>query len=130
MGVFVKKDHCERVSRMMKHALTLGNDASVWDGFTLILSTGLSGFERAAMFSSVARSLHPEDRRFVLGEIERREGAGMPLPPIYDPMNDATWWASIASIEERKAVLVAAFQSLPTREQNAFLVSAGRRDAA
>jgi len=119
-----------RVTRMMGHALTLCDDARAWDGLSFIMRNHLSGFERACLFVATARSLDPDDRCHVLRELERREGVGMPLPPFFDQIDDATWWASHASIEERKAVLVAAFTSLPARKQGDFLAFANRRSAA
>jgi hypothetical protein len=61
------------------------------------------------------------------GVIDDDFGIGMPLPPLFDPMDEALWWANFASIDERKAVLVAAFRSLPERDRHAFLASAQRR---
>ena len=125
MGSSQISDRYARASRMFGYALTLGDDAHVWDGFTFVLRHGLSGYDRAATFASVARSLHPEDRAYILSEIESREGAGMPLPPLYDPMVEATWWAGIATIEERRSVLMASYVSLPEREQCSFLSFGG-----
>lgn len=79
---------------------------------------------------SVAASMDAEDVQHVLEEVRTRQGIGMPLPPLFDTTDEASWWADHASHEERKAVLVAAFLSLPPRDRDAFLSSASRRDAA
>ncbi|MCE8006006.1 hypothetical protein [Aestuariivita sp.] len=35
-------------------------------------------------------------------------------------MDDARWWASFASLKERKAYALAAYEALPERDQMAF----------
>ena len=120
----------QSVCRMFGYALTLGDDAEAWDGLSLVLRYRLTGYERACVLMAASRSLPAYDVVSVLEAIEEREGIGMPLPPFLDYMDDATWWADHASINERKAVLVASFTSLTAKEQANFLTYASGRSAA
>ena len=130
MSCEVTQDNRRRVCRMLGHTLTLNHDAEAWDGLSLVMRHRLTGFERACLLMATVRSMETDDVAYVLRSMEEREGIGMPLPPFLDPVDDATWWAEHASVEERKAVLTAAFLSLPPREQDGFLAHATRRAAA
>ncbi len=59
-------------------------------------------------------------------------GAGVPLPPFLNAMDDARWWAGLASRGERKAYCLAAFEAMPPADQAAFLhhVQHGRNGGA
>jgi hypothetical protein len=115
---------------MLGFALTLGDDPLAWSGLSTVFKVRLSGFDRSCLLMSVVTSMDPEDVEYVLGEVRLRQRTGMPLPPLFDASDEASWWADHASPEERKAVLVAAYLSLPLRDRDAFLVSASQRDAA
>lgn len=121
--------HC-RVCQMISYAFTLNDDAEAWDGLSLVMRHRLTGFERASLLMAAVRSMATEDVAYVLRAMDERERIGMPLPPFLDPIEDATWWAGLATVEERKAVLTAAFLSLSPRDQDAFLTHASRRIAA
>ena len=47
--------------------------------------------------------------------------AGPPMPPFTTPMDDAAWWAGIASRDERRAYASAAFRALGRGDRQAFL---------
>ena len=130
MSTSNKNDQHNRACKMLGFALTLGDDPLAWSGLSTVLQVRLSGFERSCILMAVVASMEAEDVEYVLGEVRKRQGTGMPLPPLFDARDEASWWAEHASPEERKAVLVAAFLSLPLRDRDAFLVSANRRDAA
>ena len=115
---------------MLGYALTLEDDPEAWSGLSTVLRVRLSGFERSCLLMAVVASMEAEDVEYVLGEVRKRQGIGVPLPPLFDASDEACWWADHASPEERQAVLVAAFLSLPLRDRDAFLASASRRDAA
>ena len=119
-----------RTCRMLGYALTLGDDPLAWSGLSTVLQVRLSGYERSCVLMSVIASMDAEDVGYVWQRVRTRQGIGMPLPPLFGPEDEASWWAEHASPEERKAVLVAAFLSLPLRDRDAFLASATRRDAA
>jgi hypothetical protein len=115
---------------MIGYALTLNDDAEAWDGLSLVMGYHLTWYERASLLMATCRSMATNDVAYVLEAMEEREGTGMPLPPFLDTIDDATWWAGLASVEERKAVLTAAFLSLSPRDRDAFLAYASRRIAA
>ena len=46
---------------------------------------------------------------------------GMPLPPFNSPVEDASWWSERASLNERKAYLVACYSSLNEKIQRDFI---------
>ncbi|MDZ7907131.1 MAG: hypothetical protein U5N10_02155 [Gemmobacter sp.] len=48
-------------------------------------------------------------------------GAGYPLPPLIDPLDEAQWWASIANRAELRAYCLAAFQAMGKADRQAFL---------
>ncbi|RYH02755.1 hypothetical protein EU805_09120 [Salipiger sp. IMCC34102] len=58
------------------------------------------------------------------------KGAGYPLPPEVDAMEDARWWAARASRQELKAFALASFRAMPARDQTAFLSFVQEREAA
>ena len=47
-------------------------------------------------------------------------GAGTPLPRLMDLMEDAGWWADLATPEERRAYAVACFNRFSQRERDEF----------
>lgn len=125
-----QKDRHDRVCRMLGFALTLGPDAEAWGGLSTVLRCRLNPLERACVLASVIGSMAFEDVLFIVETVHSKEQSGMPLPSLGDPVDDATWWAGHASLEERKAILVAALVSLPERDRQTFLAQATRRMAA
>ena len=130
MSVLNHTDHHARACRALGYALTLEDDALAWSVLSTVLQVRLSDFERSCILMSLIASMDSEDVEYVLEEVRSRQGVGMPLPPLFGATDEASWWADHASPEERKAVLVAAYLSLPNLDRDAFLASANRRDAA
>ena len=130
MNVSYQNNQHDRVCKSLGYALTLEDDPIAWCALSTVLHVRLSGFERSCVLMSVAASMAPEEVEHVFEEVRSRQGIGMPLPPLFGATDEASWWADHASRDERKAVLVAAYLSLPVRDRDAFLVSATRRDAA
>jgi len=125
-----KQQRHDRACRMVGYALTLGADGSAWCDLSTVLRCRLTAFERACLLGSVVGSMAIDDVHYVIDAMCPAGRVGMPLPPLMDPMEEATWWTSVAPLEDRKAVLAATLLSLPARGQDAFLVSARRRIAA
>ncbi|WP_157982283.1 hypothetical protein [Oceanicella sp. SM1341] len=99
-----------------------------WKGLSFILAARLGTEERAAI-AWAALGMLPADRvesvvSAALG------GAGMPLPALQAPMDEARWWAEWASRPELKAWCLASFEALPAADQLAFLAYVQRREAA
>ncbi len=87
--------------------------------------------ERVARAWVALRALDtPEEAEMVAKAVLR--SAGYPLPTFMNPMPEARYWASLASLNERKAYALASYEALPASEQAAFLdhVQGERRAAA
>lgn len=113
----MKREH-KRMSRMMGYTLTLGG-YDAWEGFSLVAMARMTSEERAALAWAALRSLDtPEQAELVAESVLKF--ADYPLPTFLSPMDDARWWASFASLKERKAYALAAYEALPPREQMAF----------
>ncbi|PTA98985.1 MULTISPECIES: hypothetical protein [unclassified Sulfitobacter] len=106
------------MARVIGYTLTLG-DADAWAGFTTVAQTRLTNKERAALAWAALRALDtPAQAETVAATL--LTFADYPLPTFLNPMEDARWWASFASLKERKAYALAAYEALPMREQMAF----------
>ena len=130
MNVSYQNNQHDRVCKSLGYSLTREDDPIAWSGLSTVLQVRVSDFDRSCILMSLIASMDAEDAEYVLEEVQRRQGIGMPLPPLFDASDEASWWADHASHAERKAVLVAAYLSLPLRDRDAFLASANRRDAA
>lgn len=108
----------KRMSRILGYTLTLG-DADAWTGFTSLASARMTNEERAALALASLLSLDSSEQVEAVAETALSH-AGSPLPPFLSPMDDARWWASLASLNERKAYALAAYEALPLKEQMAF----------
>ena len=106
------------MSRVMGCTLTIG-DADAWAGFSTVAMARMTIEERAALAWAALRSLDtPEQVELVAESVLKF--ADCPLPTFLSPMDDARLWASFASLKERKAYALAAYEALPPREQMAF----------
>lgn len=103
---------------MLGFALTLG-EADAWSGFASVAITRLSIEERAALAWAALRSLDAPDQAEAVSEAVLKF-SGYPLPTFLNPMSDARHWASLASLRERKAYALAAYEALPQRDRLAF----------
>lgn len=82
---------------------------------------------RAAVAWAALKELDPEDAAKVAAVFLP---AGAPLPTLINMMEDARWWAGLASRAERKAYCLAAFESMPEADQAAFLQHVQKARAA
>jgi hypothetical protein len=111
---------------MLGYALTL-HDYETWEAASAVWQARLSPEECAAIAWAALRSL---DRDHALAVIEAvLDGAGAPLPPFINPMDEAMFWADIASPEELRAYTLATFNRLPPEAQADFLAHVQRRAA-
>ena len=122
----MKPAHLKAV-RMLGYALTLG-DLDGWDGLSAVLAARLDPKERAALAFAALKALDPETAQMT-AEAALDKGAGSPLPPLIDPVDEAAFWADVADTEELDAYAVAIFNAMSGPKQRAFLNFAGR-DAA
>ena len=102
-----------------------------WHNAAFVLHVRLTPKELIGLAFAALRALDPEPREMTFeaahwGEVT---GAGVPLPPFLNAMDDARWWASHASRRERKAYCLAAFEAMPPADQSAFLRHVQREGA-
>ncbi|WP_321830671.1 hypothetical protein [Thalassovita sp.] len=102
----------------MGYTLTLGS-YDAWRGFSLVAMARMTTEERAALAWAALRSLDTLEQAELVTESVLKF-AGHPMPPFLSPMEDARAWASFASLRERKAYALAAYEALPPRDQMAF----------
>ena len=112
----MKPEH-KRASRMMGYTLTLG-DPGDWGRFSTFARARLTVTELAGLAAAALGAL-PEGRAFqvaasILG------ASGDPLPPFLGGMDDARFWASLATQQELKAYALAAYEAMGARDQAAF----------
>ncbi len=117
LGNLMKPEH-KRMSRMIGYTLTLG-DADAWAGFTTVAMARLNVEERAALAWAALRALDTTEQAEQVAEAVL-SFADYPLPTFLSAMDDARWWVSFASLKERKAYALAAYEALPFQEQMAF----------
>lgn len=107
---------------MLGYALTL-NDAKGWEGAAFVFAVRLHQDELSGLAFAALRAIEPEPRQaiFDLAHWGETEGVGPPLPPWFNVMPDARWWASHASRHELKAYALASFEAMTARDRAAFL---------
>ncbi|MCB2110828.1 hypothetical protein [Albidovulum sp.] len=126
-------DRHRRAARTILYSLTLDGEArNPWHGCAFVLHARLTKVERIGLAFAALFALDPDLRERVFeaahwGEVT---GAGVPLPPFLNVMDDARWWADLANRSERKAYALAAFEALAPADQAAFLrhVQHGRKE--
>lgn len=119
----MKREHL-KVVRMVGYALTLGG-SDAFLGLTAVLVARLDPKERAALAFAALRALDPDDA-MLTAEAALEAGAGAPLPPLLDVVDEAAFWADRADTEELDAYGVAIFNVMSGSKQRAFLKFAGR----
>ena len=80
--------------------------------------------KRAAAATALCHAIaecDPADACEIMAAALADLSAGMPMAPLFGYMDQATFWASLASRPERKAYCLASFLSLPQADQRAFL---------
>lgn len=108
----------KRAARILGYALITG-DRATWNVASAVWSARLDASERQALATAALLSLDPADAYVVAENVF--DSAGDPLPPFLDPIDDATFWAGMASLPELRAYCLAAFVAMPRREQLDFI---------
>ena len=114
-------------TRMLGYALTM-HDYETWEAASAVWQARLTVDEAGALAWAALRALDEDDAREVANTV--LDGAGAPLPPFISPMDEAAYWADIASPEELEAYCLATFQAMPRGRQAAFLDHVRGRQAA
>jgi len=126
-STLMKPAHLKTV-RALGYTLTLGDQAAWW-GMVPILMARLTVEERACLAFMALKSLDDETGHMT-AEAALDRGAGFPLPPLVNFMDEAAFWADMADPEEREAYCLATFQAMPRGRQAAFLDFVQGRQAA
>ena len=116
LGRFIKTKH-KRLSKVLGYALTLGPGTG-WQAFSAIAAAYLSDQEKVSLAFAALSALDPDLAEQTAAAA--LNAAGAPLPPFLGGMDDARYWASIASRSELKAYALAAHDALSPRDQAAF----------
>lgn len=120
--------HVESVSRSLGYCLQL-DDLDAWLGLGTILRARLSTRERLALTYVALRAL-PTHLAQSAAEAAIRVGAGQPIAPLFNYMDEAAFWADMAAPDEREAYCLASFKAMPYERQAAFLDFVQGRQAA
>lgn len=121
-------DHIKRVSKAVGCALWLDSFDN-WDGLSLILRARLDARQRAALAFIVLKSLDRSDGTLT-AQTALTEGTGSPIPPLFNYMDEAVFWADMATPDELDAYCLASFNRMAPARQAAFLGFAQGREAA
>ncbi|WP_411974354.1 hypothetical protein [Sulfitobacter faviae] len=111
--------HIESVSRSLGYCLQL-DDLDAWLGLASILRARLNVRERAALAYVALRAL-PTHHAQSAAEAAVAVGAGQPIAPLFNYMDEAAFWADMAAPDEREAYCLASFKAMPYERQAAFL---------
>lgn len=108
----------QRATQMLGYALTLGN-AETWHLASLIFEARLTALERIHAACAFLFSLDSGDVSDIAGQPFGE--AGMPQTAFLSEMNQAMFWADLATVAERKAYALASYNRLDATDQAAFL---------
>jgi hypothetical protein len=124
---FAKPAH-KSLSRSLGYCLTLGT-ADAWSSFATIAAMRLSPFERGAIAAAALKSMPIDLAEMAAAAVIG--AAGNPLPAFLGGMDDARFWASMASRSERKAYALASFEAMTAKDRAAFTrhITGGRAAA-
>lgn len=118
----------KRVARTVGYCLLLGLDADKWHGLSVVLTAHLSIEQRGAIAWAALRALPPELVLDVADAVLPKK-AGMPIAPLFDPVDEAIFWISLADPDELDAYAVATFNAMSRDKKRAFQDFVGRAAA-
>ena len=122
----IKSAH-SAASRMLGYCLTQGTEAA-WREFSIVACARLSFQERADIAWGLLMSLDPDQFEKVCNSVVG--SVGMPQAAFLSEMDQASFWADMASKNELKAYALASFNAMNTQSQTAFLSYIDGRAAA
>jgi hypothetical protein len=121
-------DNIKRVSRSLGYTLWLDTFED-WDGLSLILRARLTDRQRAALAFIALKALD-YDQAVMAAEAALSEGAGQPIAPLFNHMDESAFWADMATPDELDAYALASFNRMAPQRQAAFLGFVQGRAAA
>lgn len=114
-------------SKALGIALTLST-VDGWQGFGEIIEASLTETECATLAFIALRTLSDEALCAVARGLPK--GAGSPIAPLYCHMDQAAFWADLATPSELDAYCLASFQGMAPARQQEFLSYVSERKAA
>ena len=120
------------VSRALGYCLLL-DDTDAWLSLPLILVARLSPTERAALAYVGLKALPPNEAHLTASAAlggAFTPFAEQPIAPLFNHMDEAAFWADMATLDEHEAYCLASFKAMPHERQAAFLDFVQGRQAA
>lgn len=121
-------DNIKLISRSIGYVLWL-DDTDSWFGLPIILRARLVERQRMALAFMALKSLDRDDA-VQTAEAALSEGAGQPIAPLFNHMDEAAFWVDMAAPDEVEAYCFASFNAMPAPRQAAFLGFVQRRQVA
>ncbi len=118
-------DRHKRVARMVGYALT-ADDPGIWNDTAFVLSRRLTQLELASMAYAALSALDPDARLPVFKSAGGELTTHSPVPPLLGLMDEASFWADLASRNELKAYALACYKRMPPKDQAAFWAHVGK----
>lgn len=116
MSMWARPQH-KAVARTVGYALTLGS-SDAWVRASQVIHGRLAVDERAALAWASLITLEPDDAALIA---QAAVGcAGQPIAPLFDALDEAAFWADMASREELEAYCLASFNAMQPARQTAF----------
>ena len=95
----------------IEQGLVLQNDYALWT-CSHIMNVKMTERERVFLTLMSLLSNEPDEIVIIAEKALEMMKFGLPLPVYATPKDDAQWWAAMATLDERKAFLVACFRSI------------------
>lgn len=118
----------KKVARCVGYAAWL-DSPDAWLGLPFVLAARLDPHQRAALAYAALHTLD-DDQIGAVFEAVTPQGAGQPQAAFLGIMDQASFWADLASQEERDAYMLASFNRSPAPRRAAFLEYVQGRAAA
>jgi hypothetical protein len=100
-------------------------------GLAVVLRGKLTASERQSLAWAALMACDDDEAAGIAEAVlEPSPGAGWPLPPLFDAVDEAAFWAGHASGEDLRAYLLTCFRALSARDRAEFLSFAQGRAAA
>jgi hypothetical protein len=112
-------DRHKRAARVLGYCLTL-DTVDAWWCFAAVIEAQLTVKERTALAFMALNSLDA-DTAAQVAQANLGDGAGQPIPPLFDYLDEAAFWADMAFPSELEAYCLAAFNRMAPKRQAAFL---------
>ena len=118
----------KKVARCVGYAAWL-DTPDAWAGLSVVLAARLEPHQRAALAYAALQTLDDDQIEAVFGAVTP-QGAGKPQAAFLGIMDQASFWADLASQDERDAYMLASFNRSPAPRRAAFLEYVQGRAAA